>query len=132
MPASEARVEIVEPSRYVVALCKHFSYRARTLPEVEAHVEWSDDHGVANFGWGQCVLHADSGVLTLRAEAAEEANLRRVELLVSDHLERFGKRDQLIVTWTSAREDRGGRRDSHHTADGHSLEHPRNGGEAHD
>lgn len=101
MLIAEARVETEQASRYLVQLCRHFSYRARTLPRVKAHVEWSDDRGVADFGWGRCTLRADPGVLNLRAEAADEATLQRVQLLVSEHVERFGKRDHLTVTWTS-------------------------------
>jgi hypothetical protein len=69
---------------------------------MHTHVEWSDDRGVASFGWGQCTLRADPGALTLRAEAPDEENLQRVEDLVADHLERFGRRGHLTVTWTLA------------------------------
>lgn len=104
MLIADAHVETGQPSRYLVQLCRHFNHKAEAHPEVEAHIEWSDDRGVANFGWGRCTLRADAGVLTLRAEAADEANLQRVELLVSDHVERFGKPDHLTVTWTPAQE----------------------------
>lgn len=76
------------------------NYKGQAHPDVDAHVEWSDDRGVASFGWGRCTLRAQPDVLTLRAEAPDEEKLRRVEELVADHLKRFGKRDRLRVPWT--------------------------------
>lgn len=99
MLTAEAHVGTTISSRYLVALCKHFDYRARTLRGVDAHVEWTDAHGVANFGWGRCTLAASPDALTLRAEAPDQANLERVELLVADMLERMAKRDRLKVSW---------------------------------
>jgi hypothetical protein len=66
---------------------------------MEPHVEWSDDHGLIDFGWGLCTLRADLGVLTLRVEAADEEGLRRLQDRVAELLERFGRRDHLTVTW---------------------------------
>ncbi len=102
MLIAEARVATERSSRYLVHLCKHFERKAQTRPEVDANIEWSDDHGKVSFGWGQCTLDADPRVLTLRAEAPDEENLQRVEDLVANLLELFGKRDDLTVTWTPA------------------------------
>jgi len=52
-----------------------------------------------SFGWGQCTMQASPGILTLRAEADDEGNLRRVQDVVARHLARFGRRDQLTVNW---------------------------------
>jgi hypothetical protein len=100
MLIAEARVETERSSRYLVRLCRHVNKAAHRHPQMKAHVEWSDDRGVISFGWGRCTLRADPGVLTLRAEAPDEEGLRRVEQRVADRLERFGRRDQLTVTWT--------------------------------
>ena len=100
MLSAEARVETERSSRYLVQLCRHFNDEAQAHPEEQVHVEWSDDRGVASFGWGRCTLRAAPGALTLRAEAPDEENLQRVQHLVADHLERFGRRDHLTVTWT--------------------------------
>jgi hypothetical protein len=100
MLIAEARVETERPSRYLVQLCRHVSKAAQAHPQMQARVEWSDDLGMISFGWGRCTLRADPGVLTLRAEAPDEDDLRRVEHRVADRLERFGRRDQLTVTWT--------------------------------
>lgn len=114
MLIAEARFETGRPRGYLVQLCRHFNHKTQTHPEMEALVEWSDDRGLASFGWGRCTLHADPGVHTRRAEAADEALLQRVERLVADHLERFGKREHLMVTWTPAQE--AGEQPPRHTA----------------
>jgi hypothetical protein len=102
MPIAEARVETERSSRYLVHLCKHFERKAPEHPEMDVHVEWSDDRGAVSFGWGRCTLDAGPGLLTLRAEAPDEENLQRVEDLVANLLEAFGKRDHLTVNWTPA------------------------------
>jgi hypothetical protein len=67
---------------------------------MQAEVEWSDDRGLIDFGWGRCTLRALPGVLQLRAEAPDEDSLRRIEHRVADRLDRIGRRDHLTVTWT--------------------------------
>lgn len=100
MLIAEARVETERSSRYLVQLCRHVNKAAQAHPQMQAHVEWSDDRGVISFGWGRCTLHADPGVLMLRAEAPDEESLQRIEHRMADRLERFGRRDRLTVTWT--------------------------------
>ncbi|MBC6459666.1 DUF2218 domain-containing protein [Actinomadura sp. HBU206391] len=80
------------------------------------------EHAVIAFGFeaaadqGRALTHADQsvtpagprraigghgvGVLTLRAEAADEESLRQLEQRVADRLEQVGRRDRLTVTWT--------------------------------
>jgi hypothetical protein len=101
MLIAEARVETERPSRYLAQLCRHVSKVAQAHPQMEADVEWSEDSGVITFGWGgRCTLRADPGVLTLRAEAPDEENLRQIQQRVADRLQRFGRHDGLTVTWT--------------------------------
>jgi hypothetical protein len=69
MLIAEARVATERSSRYLVQLCRHVNLVARANPQMQAHVEWSDDRGVISFGRGRCTLRADPGVLTLHAEA---------------------------------------------------------------
>jgi hypothetical protein len=97
---AEARVETDRSSRYLVQLCQHLNKAGQAHPQMQAHVEWSEDRGLINFGWGRCTLRADPGALALRAEAATEEDLQRIEHRVADRLEQFGRRDQLTVTWT--------------------------------
>lgn len=99
---TEASVETELSSRYLIQICRHFDQKAQSHPEFAAQVEWSPDHGVVTFGWGRCVLRAEPGVLTMRAESPDEENLHRVERLVTDHLLRFGRRDRLAATWAPA------------------------------
>ena len=100
MLIAEARVETDRSSDYLVQLCRHVKEAAHEHPQMQAHVEWSDDHGVVSFDWGRCTLHADPGLLMLRAEAPDEESLQRIERRVSNRLKRFGGRDQLTVPWT--------------------------------
>jgi hypothetical protein len=100
MLIAEARVATDRSSRYLVQLCEHVDKIARAHLQMQAHVEWSDTHGVISLGWGRCTLRANPGVLTLRAEAPDEESLRRVQQRVADRLERIGRRDHLTVTWT--------------------------------
>lgn len=100
MLIAEARVETEHASWYLAQLFQHLDDEAPRHPDVSAHIEWADDRGVADLGWGRCALGADSGVLTLRAEATDEESLQRIQHLVSDLLEHFATGDHLTVTWT--------------------------------
>jgi hypothetical protein len=100
MLIAEASVTTERSSRYLVQLCRHVNLVAQTHPVMRAKVEWSDDRGVISFGWGRCTLRADPGVLTLRAEAADEGSLHQLEQRIADRLEQVGRRYRLTVTWT--------------------------------
>jgi uncharacterized protein len=100
MLIAEARVVTERSGRYLVQLCQHLNKAAQRNPQMQAHVEWSDDRGQISFGWGRCTLRADPGALTLRAEAADEEHLHQLEQRVADRLEQVARRDRLTVTWT--------------------------------
>jgi hypothetical protein len=100
MLVAEARVATERSRRYLVQLCRHVDFVAKANPQMQAHVEWSDNSGVISFGWGRCTLRADPGVLSLRAEAPDEESLQQLEQRVADRLEQVGRRDRLTVTWT--------------------------------
>ena len=100
MLIAEARVETERSSRYLVQLCRHVSKVGRGHSQMQARVEWSDNHGMIRFDWGRCTLRALPGVLMLRAEASDEGALRRIEHRVADRLEQIGRRDRLAVAWT--------------------------------
>ena len=103
MLTAQARVATERSSRYLVQLCRHVDAIARVQPEMQAHVEWTDDRGVITFGWGRCTLRAEPGVLILRAEAPDEEGLRQLEQRIADRLEQVGRRDRLMVTWAAPR-----------------------------
>jgi hypothetical protein len=104
MLIAEARVQAERAGRYLVQLCQHVDKLGRARPQLQAHAEWSDDRGLISFGWGRCTLRALPGVLTLRAEAADEDALRRVEDPIGARLVGIGRRDHLTVTWTPPRD----------------------------
>jgi hypothetical protein len=107
MLIAEATVETERSSRYLVQLCRHVDLVAQAHPQMQAHVEWSDDRGVISFGWGRCTLRAEPGVLTLRAEAPDEESLHQLEQRVADRLEQVGRRDHLTVTWAAPQDGDG-------------------------
>jgi hypothetical protein len=125
MLIAEARVPTERSSRYLVQLCRHVHLVAQTRPEMQAHVEWSEDRGVISFDWGRFTLRDDPGMLTLRAEAADEGNLHQLEQRVADRLGQVGRRDRLTVTWTppqdagGASADTAARRDRGHEGHPH-------------
>ncbi len=114
MLTAEAHIETDRPGRYLIQLCRHADdmsgdrrHGPRTLhggdtsgrtPQMR-HVEWSDSYGIVSLNWGQWTMRATADTLTVRAEAADEENLRRIQDLVGERLERFGRRDHLKVTW---------------------------------
>jgi hypothetical protein len=114
MLTAQAQVQTPKPGRYLAQFCRHASQMdggpghglgghsghsgQGTRPEMR-HVEWSDTDGSLILNWGQCTLRAAPGVLTVRAEAADEENLARIQDLVSARLQRFGRRDHLTVAW---------------------------------
>jgi len=67
-------------------------------PDIQ-HVEWSDTRGTLTLTWGRCTMQAGPGTLTVRAEAASDESLQRVQDLITRNLERFGRREHLKVTW---------------------------------
>ena len=103
MLIAEASVVTERSGRSLVQLCQHLSKVGRAHPQLQAHVDWSDDRGQISFDWGRCTLRADPGVLSLRAEAADEEGLHRLQQRIGDRLEQVGRRDRLTVTWTPPR-----------------------------
>ena len=111
MPAVEANVQTSNACRYLARLCQHASkmgsprrhrppaHGGDGIPPEIKRAEWSDAHGLIVLSWGQCALQAGPGVLALRADAPDEDNLARIQALIAGRLEKFGRREQLTVTW---------------------------------
>jgi len=70
-------------------------------PQVK-HAEWSATSGTVRLDWGGWTMQAGPGTLRLRAEAADEASLRRIQDMLTTRLENFGRREHLTVTWQAA------------------------------
>jgi hypothetical protein len=90
---SRAEVATAKPVPYMRQLCKHFGHK------VDA--SFGEDSGYIQFEFGRCELHADEGKLTLSVSAADEESHERMERVIGSHLERFGRRDELVVTWSA-------------------------------
>ena len=65
--------------------------------------EWTTDgaSSTAAIAGGTGVIEVGDGVLTLRAEAPDAETLDRVQDVLGRHLERFGQRNELVVTWAA-------------------------------
>ena len=72
---------------------------ARLPPRPPA--EWTTEGGTstAQIGEATAVVLVGDGVLTLLAQAPDEESLERVKHVLGSHLERFGQRNELTVTW---------------------------------
>jgi hypothetical protein len=88
---ARADVPTGTPARYAKQLLSHLGRR----------VEWTTDGQVstATFAGGTGVVEIGDGVLTLRALAPDSESLERVQHVLGSHLERFGQRNELVVTW---------------------------------
>ena len=92
MVISEARVATAMSVRYMTQLCKHFEHK---LP-----VSYDKEKGRIEFELGVCSMAASPDLLILRADAADEEKLGRLENVVVRHLERFAFRDKPEIRWT--------------------------------
>ena len=91
MLSSEARVSTAMARRYLGQLCKHFAHK---IPVTE-----NEAGGRIEFPAGVCALEARADLLVMRAEAADEAALARVQAVIDSHLARFAFRDQPEIRW---------------------------------
>ncbi|HEX6353120.1 DUF2218 domain-containing protein [Actinophytocola sp.] len=119
MLTAETIIRTANASRYLAQLCGHatkIGHRMRHLharmagharPDV-LDVDWSDTHGTLDLSWGRCTMDANPTTLTVRVQAADEENLRRVQDLIAADLERFGRRDGLSVAWQQVQPDDAG------------------------
>ena len=91
-----ARADVVTdaPGRYAKQLVSHLGRRVEFAVEGPA--------STARFGDGTGTVVVGDGVLTLLAEASDPESLAFVERVLGGHLERFGQRNELVVTWSAA------------------------------
>jgi len=93
--AATASVPTDAPQRYAKQLASHLGRRL----EVHEH----EDGTRIVFTDGDCVLHSGPGALELRASAESTEALEQVKDVVGRHLERFGQRNELHVSWQAAK-----------------------------
>ena len=89
-----ARVATDRPDRYRKQLGSHLGRRI-TLAEEETV-------STLTFEAGTATLTEADGALVLDAVAQDQESLDRIRDVVGGHLERFGERDGLVVTWAPA------------------------------
>ena len=88
---SVARVATDRPERYGKQLASHFGNRIEVVA--------GPDETVLNWGFGTTTLTVEEGALVMRATADDAETLQRVQEVTGRHLERFGQKDGLVVTW---------------------------------
>jgi uncharacterized protein len=94
---SRADVRTDAPARYAKQLVAHLSRKL--------HFTTDGATSTATIGDGTGHIITGEGVLTLLATGDDESAVARVEHVLGSHLERFGRRNELIITWTSTRAD---------------------------
>jgi uncharacterized protein len=88
---SRADVVTATPERYAKQLVSHLGRR----------VEWVTDGATSTATWGTATgqVVVGDGVLTLIASGPDAEAVAHVENVLGRHLERFGQRNELTVTW---------------------------------
>jgi len=95
MPTSIANVATDAAPRYAKQLASHLGRRV----EVE---ELPDGGYRVALTAGEGILELQADKLVMRATAADEESLAQVQDVLGRHLERFGQRRELVVTWETA------------------------------
>ena len=91
MPLSHASVPIATPARYMARLCNHFAHRMTVHREAErARIE---------FPTALCLLQVTGKRLEMRIEAADAADLDRLEEVVGRHLRQVASAEAFEVHW---------------------------------
>ena len=91
--SARADVPTETPGRYAKQLLSHLGQR----------VAWTTvgPTSTAEIAGGTGRVVVGDGVLTLMAEAPDPETLSQVQFVLGSHVERFGQRNQLTVTWVS-------------------------------
>lgn len=94
MPSSIAHVTTDQAARYAKQLASHLGRKipAESLPDGATRLTFPFGHGV---------LTPQPEQLVLRATADDTHALDQVQDVLGRHLERFGQRNELTVTWQS-------------------------------
>jgi hypothetical protein len=89
---STSRVMTERGERYRRQLASHFGNKVEVVEEPSGTVlRWG-------FG-GSTTLTVEADALVMRANADDAGTLDRVKDVTGRHLERFGEKDGLVVTW---------------------------------
>jgi hypothetical protein len=93
---STASVPTDVPARYAKQLLSHLGRKTTVEP-----LDGAPDGGRLVFGFGTGTVRPADGALVLDAEAESPEDLAHVEDVLARHLERFGAKRELVVTWES-------------------------------
>jgi uncharacterized protein len=108
MLTSSALVATERPTDYLKRLCEHFARERGRHGAPEVEVTFDEHEGFVDFApivRGTCRLDARrEGFLVLSATGIDHAALGGVQRIVSEHVERFGRRDGLTADWGPASE----------------------------
>jgi hypothetical protein len=91
---SRAEVPTTTPGRYAKQLVAHLGRKVEFTT--------TGDTSTATIGSATGQIVVGEGVLTLVATGEDEEAVALVEQVLGSHLERFGQRNELRVTWTDA------------------------------
>ena len=82
-------------SRYLQQLCKHWMHKFAVEFDAQAgRIALADDVALA--------MRADPAALHLELDAPDADTLERWQVVVANHLERFGFREELVFDWKAA------------------------------
>jgi uncharacterized protein len=91
---ARADVATDAPGRYAKQLVSHLGRKVT--------FDVAGPASTATFGSGTGTVLVGDGVLTLLAEAPDADGLALVQRVLGSHLERFGQRNELVVTWSAS------------------------------
>jgi caffeoyl-CoA O-methyltransferase len=93
MVETVGHVATSQPERYIKQLVSHLGHKLSTSVD-------DSGTGLVEFDTGRCTLVARADAIVLEASATDDAALAHVQDVVGRHLERFGAREDLTVTWS--------------------------------
>ena len=96
-PLLTSRADVVTdtPGRYAKQLISHLGRKVDFVHESSS----TGDSWTAHVAGAVARITVQDGLLVLQAEAPEPEGLARLEGALGNHLERFGQRRELTVTW---------------------------------
>ena len=94
MPVAHGRMATDRPERYAKQLTGHWAARGPVTEEDGALVQRWENGRVL-------VLRPVDGALEVEVTVPDDGDLARFTQVVKDHLERFGRRDELDLVWDS-------------------------------
>ena len=116
MPAVQATISTGHAAAYLTRLCGHagkmsastrrIHHRPRAhaggAPPRVQHVQQAGSEATVTLDCGQWTMHAASGQLRLRAQAADQDSLQRIQDLLTVRILTLACREQLTITWRPA------------------------------